>query len=47
MTFETEPGVEHLGRYLAGADTYDRTEEATLISNGTWTVGLAFAHLAP
>lgn len=40
VTFNTEPGVEHLARYLDGADPYDLIE-ATLISNGTWTVGLA------
>ena len=40
VTFNTEPGVEHLSRYLDGSDPYDLIE-ATLISNGTWTVGLA------
>lgn len=40
VTFNTEPGVEHLARYLDAADPYDRIQ-ATLISNGTWTVGLA------
>jgi hypothetical protein len=40
MTFNTEPGVEHLARYLGQSDPYDLIE-ATLVSNGTWTAGLA------
>jgi hypothetical protein len=40
VTFNTEPGVEHLARYLDRSDPYDLVE-ATLVSNGTWTVGLA------
>lgn len=40
VTFNTEPGVEHLTRYLDRTDPYDLIE-STLISNGTWTVGLA------
>lgn len=40
VTFNTEPGVEHLDRYLELTDPFDLIE-ATLVSNGTWTVGLA------
>ncbi|HZU80931.1 MAG TPA: hypothetical protein VE991_13520 [Acidimicrobiales bacterium] len=40
VTFNAEPGVARLERYLDDARTYRRIE-ATLISNGTWTPGLA------
>lgn len=39
-TFNALPGVDRLANYLDGTDPY-RTIEATLISNGTWTPGLA------
>lgn len=40
VTFNTEPGVERLTHYLEQSEPYDHIE-ATLVSNGTWTVGLA------
>ena len=40
VTFNTEPGLERLGSYLATTGDYD-VIEATLVSNGTWTPGLA------
>lgn len=39
-TFNTEPGVEHLLAYLDETDPYE-VIEATLVSNGTFTPGLA------
>ncbi len=39
-TFNTEPGVDHLLGYLEQTDPY-RVIEATLVSNGTCTPGLA------
>lgn len=47
ITFNTEPGVDHLADYLDASEPYDRIE-ATLVSNGTWTAGLAGPeHWAP
>lgn len=40
ITFNAEPGVRRLAAYLDRAEPYD-VIEATLISNGTWTPGLA------
>ncbi|HET9078084.1 MAG TPA: hypothetical protein VFN68_14200 [Acidimicrobiales bacterium] len=40
ITFNAQPGLERLADYLRGAEPYD-VIEATLISNGTWTPGLA------
>ena len=39
-TFNAEPGLERLARYLEDADPYDLIE-ATLVSNGTSTPGVA------
>lgn len=40
VTFNAEPGVRRLVEYLEHAEPYD-VIEATMISNGTWTPGLA------
>ena len=40
VTFNSRQGVARLAQYLEGVDPYE-VIEATLISNGTWTPGLA------
>lgn len=40
ITFNGEPDLQRLGDYLDDTDLYERIE-ATLVSNGTWTIDLA------